>query len=79
MIVATQPTPMKATELQPGQKIKFTPTGVTFQIKHVTEKRISWWLGFIAKGGHGINELRATSTSIRLFQQGIDNGTYEIL
>lgn len=70
---------MKATELQPNQKVKFTPTGVVFTIKKVTEKRISWWLGFVTKSGHGINNLRSTSTSIRIFQQGIDDGTYIIL
>lgn len=70
---------MKASELKPGQHFIYTPTAAQFTIKSVTEKRISWWLGFVTKGGQGVNNLRATSTSISIFQEGIENGVYIIL
>ncbi len=70
---------MKAQDLITGTKIEFTPTGKIFEIGKVTEKRISWHLDFTCKGGYGKNNLRMTSTSIKIFQKGIDSGTYRII
>jgi hypothetical protein len=67
---------MKASELTTGAKITFTPTGKVLTISKVTEKRISWYVGFVFKSGYGKNNLRMTSTSINIFQKGIDDGIY---
>lgn len=69
---------MKATDLKVGQVMIFTPTGKEFTISLVTEKRISWWLGFVTKSSWGRNNMRKASTSIRIFQRGLDNGAYII-
>jgi hypothetical protein len=69
---------MKATQLTPGTKITFTPTGEVFELAKVTDKRISWYVGFEFKGGRGINTMKMTWCSINDFQKGIDKGSYVI-
>jgi hypothetical protein len=69
---------MKASELTPGTKVTFTPTGMTFEIAKVTETRISWYVGFEFKGGTGKNTMKMTWCSIKDFQEGIDEGSYII-
>ena len=63
--------------LTTGQKFKFIPTGVIFTIGRVTEKRVSWYLGFEYQANK--NTMRMTSTSIKIFQEGIEDGTYELI
>jgi len=70
---------MTTLNLISGTQFKFKPTGKIFTIGKVTETRISWYLGFICKGGFAKNNLRMTSTSIRIFQEGLDNGIYTII
>jgi len=69
---------MKATDLKTGMKMIFTPTGAEFIISNVTDKKISWWTGIAEKSSWGKNTMRRACTSIRIFQRGIDNGTYII-
>ena len=61
-----------------GQKVEFTPTGMIFEIAKVTETNISWYVGFNFKGGNGKNNLKMAYTSLKKFNQGIQNGTYII-
>lgn len=65
--------------MKTGTKVLFTPTNKVFEIAKVTDKRVSWYVGFSYKGGNGINTLKMASTSRRLFQEGIDNGSYKII
>lgn len=78
-IFAIQIKYMKASELKSGIKIRFTPTGKVFELKTVTEKRIFWYTGFAHKSSYGKNTMKTAGTSINKFQQGIDDGTYEII
>lgn len=70
---------MRAEELKPGTIFLFTPTGEPFKIARVTEKRISWYLGFTATSSWGKNQMRLTWTSLKHFQEGIDKGAYKII
>ena len=63
--------------LKSGQKFKFSPTGVIFVIGKVTEKRVSWYLGFEYQVNK--NTMRMTSTSMKIFQEGLEDGTYELI
>ncbi len=65
--------------MKTGTKVLFTPTNVVFEIAKVTDKMVSWYVGFSYKSGSGINTLKMASTSRRLFQKGIDEGTYKII
>lgn len=69
---------MEATKLTTGTKITFTPTGKIFEIAKVTDKRISWYVGFEFKGGCGKNTMKMTWCSIKEFQKGMDKGSYII-
>ena len=62
--------------MKPGQTYIFTPTGKEFKIAKVTDKNISWYVGFEFKGGNGINTLRMVHTSVKRFQSGIERGVY---
>lgn len=72
---------MRATEntynLKPGTSITFTPTGREFKLAKVTDKMVSWYTS-IHKGGSGKNILKMASTSLRIFNEGIAEGTYII-
>lgn len=50
-----------------------------FKLAKVTETRVSWYTGHVSKGGQGKNELRMASTSLQLFNKGIENGAYTIV
>jgi hypothetical protein len=69
---------MKASQLTPGTKVTFTPTGMQFEIAKVTDKNISWYTGFNFKGGNGQNNLKMAWCSVKSFQKGIDSGSYII-
>lgn len=71
---------MKATELTPGMKIKFTVPGYEsiFEIAKVTETRISWYTGFEHKSSWGKNTMKMAWLPIDRFQKGIDEGTRRI-
>lgn len=64
------------TELKAGSKVIFTPTNTEFEIKTVTDKRVSWFTGFEYKSGSGNNTMKTATTSRRIFERGIENGTY---
>ncbi len=69
----------KMTPLQAGTVVTFTPTGKQFQIKTATDKKVVWWLDFQQKSlGRGINTMKTASTSRRIFEEGIQDGTYKI-
>jgi hypothetical protein len=69
---------MKATDLKKGTKIQGA-NGRIFEIEKVTEKRISWFVGFSFKGGNGVNTMKMTWASIKQAQYWIDNGEWNIL
>lgn len=77
MIYQNQKT-MSTTTLTAGTKVKFTPTGSIFEIAKVTDKNVSWYVGFEYKGGSGKNTLKMACTSLKRFLKGIENGAYEI-
>ena len=70
---------MIASDLKPGMKIEFTPTGHIFEIAKVTETRISWYVGFEYKSSWGKNTMKMTWVTLKTFQQGINSGTYKIV
>lgn len=66
-------------DLKAGQTILFTVTGVEFKLAKVTDKMVSWYVGFEYKGGCGKNTLRMASTTLKRFNKGIEEGSYKIL
>lgn len=62
--------------MKAGQIYLFVPTNTEFEIAKVTEKNISWYVGFTYKSGTGKNTLRMAHTSVKRFQKAIDAGTY---
>jgi hypothetical protein len=70
---------MKATDLKPGMKVTFTPTGKVFEIAKVTETRVSWYNGFAHKSSWGKNTIKMTWVTLKEFQRGIDSGAYIVV
>ena len=66
------------TPLEKGIKFEFTATGKVFEIAKVTDKNISWYVGFNFKGGTGKNNLKMATTSRKMFEAAIKNGDYII-
>lgn len=66
------------TTLVKGMKVEFTPTGKVFEIAKVTDKNVSWYVGFEYKGGNGTNNLKMAHTSVKRFMDGIERGIYII-
>lgn len=65
--------------LKSGTLIRFTKTGKEFKLEKVTDKRVSWYVGFEFKGGSGKNIMRMTSTSLRLAEKWVSEGAWIIL
>jgi hypothetical protein len=65
--------------MEPGQKIKYLPTGKIFVIDKVTDKRYSWYVGFVFKQGNGKADYRKTWVSIKTFNDGLISGVYELI
>ena len=77
---------MKAIDLKPGQKIHFSIVSKynghyesDFVIAKNTGKIISWYTGFVHKGGFGKNKLRMAWTSVKKFQDGMNRGVYTLI
>ena len=70
---------MRAEDLRIGQRIKYTITGKEFDIARVTDKRISWYVGFIYPSSYKKMSMRMAWVSIKQFQKGLDSGMYVIL
>lgn len=62
--------------MKQNETYTFTPTGEDFKLAKVTDKNVSWYVGFEFKGGTGKNTLRMAGTSVKRFQSGIDKGVY---
>jgi hypothetical protein len=65
--------------LKPGNKFKYTPTGVIFTIYEVTDFYISWKVWFSVKGNWTLPTSRIVSEPLYLFQQGLRKKTYILL
>jgi hypothetical protein len=61
-----------------GDIVFFAPTGAEFKIAKVTEKRVSWNVGFNYKGGTSKNILKMAWVSLKSFNKGIKDGIYII-
>lgn len=74
---------MKSTEniynLEKGTEFIFVPTGVKFKIEKVTDKNVSWYVGFEYKGGMGKNTLKMATQSLKRTNEGIAKGTYILM
>jgi hypothetical protein len=66
-------------DIKKGDKFIYSPTNAKFTIGKVTDKRVSWYLGFIELSSWGKNEMRMTWTSRKLFEEGLKDGTYIII
>lgn len=67
---------MTVQDLKPGQVLVFTPTGKELTIGKITEKRVSWYFGFVTKSSWGNNNMRMAWASVSNFQDGINRGIY---
>lgn len=68
----------KIIELTSGMTFLYTPTGVKFKIKKVTDKNVSWYTGHIYPSAYNKKVMRMTHTSKRIFLEGIAKGLYII-
>lgn len=66
------------TKLKAGAKI-IASSGREFKLEKVTDKRVSWHVGFEYKGGNSKNTLKMASTSLRLANEWVENGSWKIV
>lgn len=65
--------------LKPGTELIFTRTGKKLRLEKVTDKNVSWYVGFEYKGGCGRNILKMATQTLKTTNQGIADGTYLIV
>ena len=63
--------------IKKGTKVVFAETGAIFTLETVTDKKVSWYVGY-HKGGNGKNNLKFTTVSRNRFEGGILRGAYII-